>query len=399
MSIISHSVQNLKPSQTIAISTKAAELRAEGRDVIALSAGEPDFDTPDFIKDAAKAAIDAGQTKYTPPDGTPALKDAIISKFNRENGLSFDRSQVMASTGGKQVIFNALKASLNPGDEVIIPTPYWVSYPDMVALCGGTPVIVETMPNDAFILSPEALAAAITPKTKWVILNSPGNPSGSVYSADALAGLADVLRQHVHVWTMCDDMYEHLIYDGDFSTIAAVAPEIAGRVLTVNGVSKAYSMTGWRIGYCGGPADLIKAMKSVQSQSTSNPSSISQAAAAAALNGPQEFLSNWRAAFKERRDLVVTALNGCDGIHCDTPTGAFYAFPSIKGCLGKTSAKGANIASDEDFVIALLDEADVALVHGSAFGMPGHMRISYAASEENLEKAMTRLQAFCAGLT
>ena len=399
MSILSTSVKSLKPSQTIAISTKAGELRAEGRDVIALSAGEPDFDTPEHIKDAAKRALDNGQTKYTAPDGTVELKDAIIEKFSRENGLSFDRSKVMASTGGKQVIFNALMASLDAGDEVIIHTPYWVSYPSMVSLAGGVPVIVETTAQSGFKLSPDALTAAISPKTKWLILNSPGNPSGAVMSSDDLIALATVLRAHPNIWVMCDDMYEHLTYDGGFATLAAVAPDLADRVLTINGVSKAYSMTGWRMGYCGGPAELIKAMRTVQSQSTSNPSSISQAAAVAALSGPQAFLDEWRMAFRNRRDMVVAALNECEGITCETPKGAFYVFPSIAGCLGRKTAAGTQIETDEDFVIALLEEAEVALVHGSAFGMEGHMRISYAAADDQLENAMARLKAFCTALT
>ncbi|MEM9715165.1 MAG: pyridoxal phosphate-dependent aminotransferase [Pseudomonadota bacterium] len=399
MSIISNIVADLKPSQTIAISTKAAELRAAGQDVIALSAGEPDFDTPDHIKDAAKTAIEQGQTKYTAPDGTPELKDAIIAKFQRENDLSLTRDMVMASTGGKQVLFNALKASLNPGDEVIIAAPHWVSYPDMVHLCGGTPVIVFTKAEDAFVLTSAQLEDAITERTKWVMLNSPGNPSGAVYGAEALEALADVLRRHPHVWAMCDDMYEHLVYEGRFATLATVAPDLADRVLTVNGVSKAYAMTGWRIGYCGGPAPLVKAMKAVQSQSTSNPSSISQAAAAAALNGPQDYIDMSVPVFQSRRDMVVSGLNACEGVSCMNPAGAFYVFPDVSGCFGKTSAGGKHIATDEDFSLALLDEANVALVHGTAFGTPGHVRLSYATSDENLKKALERIQGFCAGLT
>ncbi|MEM9210752.1 MAG: pyridoxal phosphate-dependent aminotransferase [Pseudomonadota bacterium] len=399
MSILSQTVQNLKPSQTIAISTKAAELRAAGRDVIALSAGEPDFDTPETIKDAAKAAMDAGETKYTAPDGTPVLKDAIIEKFSRENGLTFTRDDVIASTGGKQVIFNALMATLNPSDEVIIQAPHWVSYPDMVGLCGGTPVTIQTTAEDKFILSPDALEAAITPKTKWLMLNSPGNPSGAVYSAEALAGLAEVLCRHPHVWVMCDDMYEHLVYGVSFATMAVVAPDLKDRVLTVNGVSKAYAMTGWRIGYAGGPAPLIKAMKSVQSQSTSNPSSISQAAAAAALVGPQDYIAMSVPVFNARRDMIVAALNDCPGVECLTPDGAFYVFPSIAGAIGKKTVAGKTLSTDEDVSLALLDDEDVALVHGSAFGTPGHLRLSYAASDAALSEAATRMKRFFESLT
>ncbi|MEO0343669.1 MAG: pyridoxal phosphate-dependent aminotransferase [Pseudomonadota bacterium] len=398
MNILAKKLSFLKPSQTIAISTKAAELRAQGHDVIALSAGEPDFDTPENIKVAAKAAIDAGETKYTAPDGTPELKDAIIEKFLRENELSFTRDQVIASTGGKQVIFNALMATLDPGDEVIVPTPYWVSYPDMVTLCGGTPVILHTQAKDNFAIAPQSLAAAITKNTKWLMINSPGNPSGAVLNRDQLTALATILRQYPNVWILCDDMYEHLIYDGDFTTLAAVAPDLAPRILTVNGVSKAYAMTGWRLGYAGGPREIIKAMKTVQSQSTSNPSSISQAAAAEALIGPQDYISLSRPVFEKRRDMVVDALNRCEGVTCSKPSGAFYVFPSIAGCLNKMSQKGTILKTDEDFSMALLSEANVALVHGSAFGFPGHVRLSYATSDANLIAATDRVKDFCAQL-
>ncbi len=399
MAFLSDTLARVKPSPTIAVTTKARELRAAGRDVIGLGAGEPDFDTPDNIKAAAVAAINAGHTKYTAVDGIPELKEAIVAKFARENGLTYAPEQVSVGTGGKQVLYNALVATLNPGDEVVIPAPYWVSYPDMVLLGGGTPVFVETRLQDGFKVAPEELAKAIGPKTKWVILNSPSNPSGAAYTRGDLEGVAEVLRANPHVYVLTDDMYEHLVYDDfEFVTIAQVAPDLYDRTLTMNGVSKAYAMTGWRIGYAAGPRDLIKAMGKLQSQSTSNPCSISQWAAVEALNGAQDFLPERAAAFKARRDLVVDMLNAADGIHCPKPEGAFYVYASCAGCLGKTSAGGQKIESDEDFVTALLEENDVAAVHGAAFGLSPFFRVSYATSTEALEKACTRIQQFCASL-
>ena len=400
MSFLSESLARVKPSPTIAVTTKAAELRAAGKDVIGLGAGEPDFDTPDHVKRAAYAAIEAGQTKYTPVDGTPALKDAIIAKFKRDNGLDYERGQISVGTGGKQVLYNALVATLNPGDEVIIPAPYWVSYPDMVLLGGGVPVTVGCGPEAGFKLTPEALEGAITPKTKWLILNSPSNPTGAAYTADDLKALGAVLVKHPHVHVMTDDMYEHLVYDGfQFATIAQVVPELYERTLTVNGVSKAYSMTGWRIGFAGGPQPLIKAMAKVQSQSTSNPCSISQAAAVEALNGDHGFLDEWRAAFKARRDLVVAGLKAADGIDCMTPEGAFYVYPSCAGMIGKTTPEGKTLATDEDAVTYLLEAVGVAAVQGAAFGLSPHFRVSYATSTEALEKAVDRIQKACAALS
>ncbi|MEM1273690.1 MAG: pyridoxal phosphate-dependent aminotransferase [Pseudomonadota bacterium] len=399
MTFLSATLDRVKPSPTIAVSNLAAELKANGADVIGLGAGEPDFDTPDHIKDAARAAIDAGKTKYTIVDGIPELKAAIIDKFARENGLTYEPSQISVSSGGKQVLYNALMATLNPGDEVIIPAPYWVSYPDMVKLAGGTPVIVEGAMENGFRITPEALEAAITPRTKWLIFNSPSNPTGAGYDGDALRGLTDVLMRHRHVWIMSDDMYEHLVYDGFvFATPAQIEPGLYDRTLTTNGVSKAFSMTGWRIGYAGGPKTLIAAMRKVQSQSTSNPCSISQWAAVAALTGPMDFLDAFTEAFKRRRDRVVAALNAADGISCARPDGAFYVYPSISGCLGKTSAGGAVIADDEAFATALLEEEGVAVVFGGAFGLSPNFRISYATSDALLDEAMTRIQRFCAGL-
>ncbi|NBT52307.1 MAG: pyridoxal phosphate-dependent aminotransferase, partial [Marivivens sp.] len=384
---------------TIAMTTKAQELKAAGRDVIGLSAGEPDFDTPQNIKDAAISAINAGKTKYTAVDGIPELKQAICDKFRRENGLSYEPAQVTVGTGGKQVLYNAFMATLNEGDEVVIPAPYWVSYPDMVLLGGGTPVIVECTLENQFKLTAEQLEAAITPETKWFLFNSPSNPSGAGYSWDELKALTDVLMRHPHVWVMTDDMYEHLVFDDfKFCTPAQVEPGLYDRTLTVNGVSKAYAMTGWRIGYAAGPEELIKGMRKVQSQSTSNPCSISQWAAVEALNGPQGYIEDNKALFQRRRDLVVGMLNDAKGVNCPTPEGAFYVYPDISACIGKTSAAGTLIDTDEAFANALLEETGVAVVFGSAFGLSPNFRISYATSDEALAKACTRIQQFCEGL-
>ncbi|WP_417769541.1 pyridoxal phosphate-dependent aminotransferase [Stappia sp.] len=398
MGFIADALARVKPSATIAVTNKARELKAAGRDVIGLGAGEPDFDTPENVKAAAIAAINEGKTKYTAVDGIPELKAAICAKFKRENGLDYEPSQVSVGTGGKQVLYNALIATINPGDEVIVPTPYWVSYPDMVLLAGGEPVIVEA-DKSTFKITPEALEAAITPKTKWLIFNSPSNPSGAAYSRDELKVLTDVLMRHPHVWIMSDDMYEHLVYDGfEFTTPAQVEPKLHDRTLTVNGVSKAYAMTGWRIGYAGGPAELIKAMAKVQSQSTSNPSSIAQWAAVEALNGPQDFIPANNEVFKSRRDLVVSMLNQAKGLSCPVPEGAFYVFPSCAGTLGMTAPSGKVIETDEDFVTELLETEGVAVVQGSAFGLGPNFRISYATSTEALEEACTRIQRFCGNL-
>ncbi len=400
MPFLSDTLARVSPSPTVAVSQKAMELKAAGHDVIGLGAGEPDFDTPDNIKAAAIAAIEAGKTKYTAVDGIPEVKQAICAKFKRENGLTYTPSQVAVSTGGKQVLYNALLATLNPGDEVIIPAPYWVSYPDMVRLGGGEPVIVETTLEDGFRISPEALEAAITPKTKWFIFNSPSNPTGAGYGHNQLKALTDVLMRHPHVWVMTDDMYEHLAYDGfQFCTPAQVEPGLYDRTLTVNGVSKSYAMTGWRIGYAAGPEHLIAAMRKLQSQSTTNPCSISQWATVEALNGPQEFLAERNEAFRKRRDLVVAGLNACEGITCALPEGAFYVYPSIAGCIGKTSAGSTLIDTDEAFATALLEEHGVAVVFGAAFGLSPYFRVSYATSDEVLTDACQRIQAFCAGLT
>lgn len=399
MAFLSDNLSRIKPSPTIAITTMAGELKAAGKDIIALSAGEPDFDTPDTIKAAAKAAIDAGKTKYTAPDGIIELKQAICDKFMRDNGLRYEPKQVSVSTGGKQVLFNALVATLNPGDEVVIPTPYWVSYPDMVLLAGGTPVFAETSVETAYKLTAEGLAAAITPKTKWLIFNSPSNPSGAGYSRDELRALTDVLLRHPHVWVLSDDMYEHLAYDGfEFCTPAQVEPALYDRTLTVNGVSKAYAMTGWRIGYAGGPEELISAMRKVQSQSTSNPCTISQWAAVEALNGPQDYIEESRPVFRRRRNLVVEMLNAAQGITCPMPEGAFYVYPSIAGCIGKTSASGKRIDTDADFATDLLEQTGVAVVFGAAFGLSPNFRVSYAASDASLKEACSRIQSYCAGL-
>ncbi len=399
MSILASRLSRIKPSPTIAVTNKARELKAAGRDVIGLGAGEPDFDTPDNIKDAAVKAIQAGDTKYTAVDGTPALKKAICAKFERENGLKYTPEQISVGVGGKQVLYNALMATLNPGDEVIIPAPYWVSYPDMVELAEGTPVAVEGPADKGFKLQPEDLEKAITPKTKWLILNSPSNPSGAAYTWDEMKALTDVLLKHPHVWVMSDDMYEHLLYDGlTFCTPAQVEPKLYDRTLTVNGVSKAYAMTGWRIGYAGGPKELIKAMGAIQSQSTSNPTSVSQAAAVEALNGPQDFIKERAEIFRQRRDLVVSMLNQAQGIKCPTPEGAFYVYPSCAGTIGKTTPDGKVIETDEDFVTFLLESEGVAVVQGSAFGLAPHFRISYATSTQELEEACARIQRFCNNL-
>ncbi len=399
MSFIADSLNRIQPSATIAATQKARALKAAGRDVIGLGAGEPDFDTPENIRRAAKAAIDRGETRYTDVDGTPALKQAICAKFKRENGLDYKPEQISVGTGGKQVLFNALVATLNPGDEVVIPAPYWVSYPDIVQFAGGKPVFADTAAADGFKLRPEALEAAITPRTKWFILNSPSNPSGAAYNADELKRLTDVLVRHPQVWVLTDDMYEHLTYDNFvFATPAQVEPKLYPRTLTMNGVSKAYCMTGWRIGYGGGPVELVKAMAKLQSQSTSNPCSISQAAAVEALGGPQDFIPKNNAAFKQRRDLVVKMLNAALGIRCPKPEGAFYVYPSCEGTIGKTTKGGRRIGNDLDFVDALLEEEGVAVVHGAAFGLSPHFRISYATSTEALTEACTRIQRFCAGM-
>ena len=399
MAFLSDSLARVKPSPTVALTGRVAELKAAGRDVIGLGAGEPDFDTPQNIKDAAKHAIDEGRTKYTAVDGIAELKRAICAKFARENALTYAPAQISVGTGGKQVLYNAFMATLNPGDEVVIPAPYWVSYPDMVLMAGGTPVIVPAPMQTGYKITPDQLEAAITPRTKWFLFNSPSNPTGAGYSREELKGLTDVLMLHPQVWVMSDDMYEHLVFDDFvFATPAEVEPALTPRTLTVNGVSKAYAMTGWRIGYAGGPEPLIRAMAKVQSQSTSNPCTISQWAAVEALEGPQDFLAPNRALFQRRRDLVVAALNAAPGIVCPVPEGAFYVYPSIAGCIGKTSAGGTIIADDEAFATALLDETGVAVVHGAAFGLSPHFRISYATSDAALTEACARIGAFCRGL-
>ena len=399
MAFLADALSRVKPSATIAVSQKARELKAAGRDVIGLGAGEPDFDTPDNIKTAAKAAIDRGETKYTPVSGIPELRKAIADKFRRENGLDYEPGQTIASTGGKQVLFNAFMATLNPGDEVVIVAPYWVSYPEMVALTGGTPVFVEARIEDGFKLRPEALEAAITERTKWVMLNSPSNPSGAAYTRAEMKALTDVLMRHDHVWVLTDDIYEHLLYEGaEFVTPAAVEPRLMDRTLTMNGVSKAYSMTGWRIGYAAGPAKLIKAMDTIQGQQTSGPCSIAQWAALEALTGPQDYIPESRQVFEGRRDLVVSMLNQASGIECPKPEGAFYVYPSCAGAIGRTTGGGKTIETDEDFVTELLDAEGVAVVHGSAFGMGPNFRISYATSTEALTEACERIQRFCGSL-
>ena len=399
MAFLADSLARVQPSATIAVTTKANELKAAGRDVIGLGAGEPDFDTPQHIKDAAIAAMNAGKTKYTAVDGIPELKKAIAAKFLRENNIPYEASQIHVSNGGKQVLYNALVATLNPGDEVVVPAPYWVSYPDMVLLCGGEPVVVEASLETGFKITAEQLEAAITPKTKWLIFNSPSNPSGAGYSAEELKPLTDVLMKHPHVWIMTDDMYEHIAYPPfKFATIAEVEPGLIDRTLTVNGFSKAYSMTGWRMGYAGGPQQLIKAMAKVQSQSTSNPSSISQWASIAALEGPQDYITESREAFQRRRDLVCSMLNQAKGIECPVPEGAVYVYPSVAGCIGKKTPEGVVIENDEVFVTQLLESEGVAVVHGAAFGLSPNFRASYATSDEALEEACTRIQRFCGNL-
>lgn len=399
-SVVASRLSRIKPSPTIAVTARAAELKAAGKDVIGLGAGEPDFNTPEFIIEAAYAAMNRGETKYTAVDGTPALKDAIIAKFKRDNGLTYERSQITVGTGGKQVLYNALMATLNAGDEVIIPAPYWVSYPDMTILAEGVPVFVTCTEDNGFKLQAAQLEATITPKTKWVILNSPNNPTGAAYSYDEMKALTDVLLKYPHVYIMSDDIYEHLVYDGfKFFTPAQVEPKLYDRTLTCNGASKAYAMTGWRIGYAAGPKDIIKAISAIQSHSTSNPSSISQAAALAALNGDQSFLNEWCAIYKARRDMVVDMLKQAEGITCQTPEGAFYVYPSCAGCIGKTTPEGKVIANDEDFVTYLLEAVGVAAVQGAAFGLSPYFRISYATSTELLREACTRIQKACAALS
>ena len=399
MSLESAALSRVKPSATLAADAKARELKAQGRDVISLAAGEPDFDTPDNIKEAAIKAIRDGKTKYTNVDGIVELKEAIVAKFQRENGLTYKTSQVNVSPGGKPVIWNAMLSTLNPGDEVIIPTPYWVSYWDIVLLAGGAPKAVPTTAATGFTLQPADLEAAITPKTKWVFLNSPSNPSGAAYTKEELRGLADVLLRHPHVWILTDDMYEHLVFgDFEFFTIAQVEPQLYDRTQTMNGVSKAYAMTGWRIGYAAGPEALIKSMAKVMSQTTSNPSSVSQWAAVEALNGTQEFIKPNAKLFEQRRDLVVSMLNQANGIECPTPEGAFYVYPSMEKLLGKTTQSGQVINSDADFAVALLEQEGVSVVFGAAFGLSPFFRISYATSNAVLEDACTRIQRFTASV-
>ena len=400
MGLVARTLERVKPSPTMAITSKARELKAAGFDVIGLGAGEPDFDTPDNIKRAAIEAIERGETKYTAVDGIPELKRAVAEKFKRENGLDYKLSEITVGSGGKQVLYKALLATLDPGDEVIIPSPYWVSYPDIVLLAGAEPVIVETKLEHGFKLKPEALARAITPKTKWFIFNSPSNPTGAAYTETEIKALTDVLVKHDKVWVLSDDIYEHLVYDGfKFTTPAAIEPRLKGRTLTLNGVSKAYSMTGWRIGYGGGPEPLIKAISTLQSQSTSNPCSISQWAAVEALEGPQGFLTDWVKSFQERRDLVVAMLNQAKGISCPKPEGAFYVYPCCAGTIGRTTRGGKTIGTDEDFATALLEEEGVAVVHGAAFGLSPFFRISYATGIKALEEACRRIQRFCGNLS
>lgn len=400
MAFIADALSRIKPSPTMAASSKAAELRAAGRDVIGLGSGEPDFDTHDYVKEAAIKAIHEGQTKYTAVDGTAELKDAIIEKFRRENGLEFGRENISVNCGGKHTIYNAFVATLNEGDEVVIPTPYWVSYPDMALLAGGTPVFIDASIETGFKITPDQLDAAISPKTKWVMLNSPSNPSGAAYSYDEMKALTDVILKHPHVWVLADDIYEHIIYEGfEFNTVLSVEPKLKDRTLTMNGVAKAYAMTGWRIGYAGGPVELISAMRKVQSQSTSNPCSISQAASIAALLGPQDYLKERAAAFQKRRDLVVSMMSDVPGLSCPTPEGAFYVYPSCAGLMGKTTPEGKVIQSDLDVSTYLLESVGVAVVHGEAFGLSPHFRISYATSEEILIEACGRIKKACEALS
>ena len=399
MSLIAERLDRISPSQTIAISTKARALKAEGRNIISLSAGEPDFDTPQNVKNAAIRAIQGGDTKYTDVSGTKVLRQAVADKFKRDSGLDYSADEIIISTGGKQVIFNAMVATMNAGDEAVIPTPCWVSYPDIVSLADGTPVLVPCGQNNGFKLRAEDLEAAITPRTKWFMLNSPCNPTGAAYSAEELRPICDVLLRHPDVWVFTDDIYEKLVYDGfKAATIVQVEPRLRDRTVTMNGCSKAYAMTGWRIGFAGAPVRLAKAMDKLQSQSTSNTSSVSQAAAVEALTGPQGFIDEMVATYKTRRDLVVSMLNQAPGVNCHSPEGAFYVFPSVHGCIGKTSRGGAIIKNDESFVTALLEEEGVAAVHGAAFMYPGHFRISYATDTESLTRACEHIQHFCEGL-
>ncbi|PZP44066.1 MAG: aspartate transaminase [Azospirillum brasilense] len=399
MTLTAERMDRISPSQTIVVTQKARALKAAGRDVISLSVGEPDFETPQNIKDAAIRAIQDGDTRYTDVAGTMTLRKAVAAKFERDNGLTYKPEEIVVSTGGKQVIFNAMLATIDEGDEAIVPAPCWVSYPDIIALAGGKPVIVPAGQNQGFKITPEQLEAAITPKTKWLILNNPSNPTGAAYTEAELKGLAEVLLRHPQVWIFTDDIYEKLVYGGFvFKTIAQVEPRLKDRTVTMNGCSKGYAMTGWRIGFAGAPLALTKAMDKLQGQSTSNTSSISQAAAVEALNGPQESVETMRQAFERRRDLVVRLLNEAPGIRCATPDGAFYVFPAIAGCLGKTTASGKKIETDEDFVTALLEDEGVAAVHGSAFMFPGHFRVSYATSDAVLEDACNRIKRFCEGL-
>jgi aspartate aminotransferase len=399
LAFLSDALGRVAPSATVAITQKARVLAQEGRDIIALAAGEPDFDTPQHVRDAAVRAMNEGKTRYTNVDGIAELKEAVAAKFRRDNGLDVTAADCFVSSGGKQIIFNAMLATLNPGDEVVVPVPYWVSYPEVVRLCGAEPVFAVADASTGFKLSPEVLEAAISPRTKWLILNTPSNPTGAAYTAEELKALAAVLLRHPHVHILTDDIYEVLVYDGGtFATIAQVEPALQPRTLTMNGVSKSHAMTGWRIGYCTGPRPLLQAMTKLQGQSTTNPTSISQWAAVEALNGPQDFLREWRQVFQDRRDMVVQGLNANTGLDCLTPEGAFYVFPSCQRLLGKTSAAGTLLSTDEDFVMALLEETGVALVHGAAFGLPGHFRLSYAASNRELEEAVRRIQGFCAGI-
>ncbi|MFQ3360547.1 MAG: pyridoxal phosphate-dependent aminotransferase [Alphaproteobacteria bacterium] len=400
MSFLSDAVQSIKPSPTIAVTQKARELKLQGRNIIGLGAGEPDFDTPDNIKEAAIDAINRGETKYTAVDGIPELKQAIVNKFQRENNVLYNIDQIFVAPGGKAIIFNAFISTLNKGDEVLIPAPYWVSYPDITLLAGGTPIIIETSPKSDYKITAEQLEKSITPKTKWLIFNSPSNPSGAAYTREEIKSITDVLLRHKHVWLLTDDIYEHITYDDfEFSTPVEIEPSLIDRTVTLNGVSKAYSMTGWRIGYCGAPEKIIKPMRAIQSQSTTNPTSISQWASVEALEGPQILIPQWVKVFKERRDLVVGMLNQAEGISCPLPQGAFYVYPSCDGCIGKTASNGSVIKNDEDFATNLLELEGVAVVHGAAFGTSPCFRISYATSTELLEDACTRIIRFCAGLS
>ena len=400
MSFIASRLSLIKPSPTIAVTQKARDLKAQGLDVISLGVGEPDFDTPEHIIEAAKKALDDGVTRYTPINGIPELVDAISAKFKRDNGLDYGADEIAVGCGGKQIIFNAFMATLNPGDEVIVPAPYWVSYPDIALLFEGKPVFVDCPAESGFKMTPEDLDTAITPKTKWLILNSPSNPSGAGYTPDDFKGLAEVLMKHPHVWVLTDDIYEHVIYDGfEFSTIAQIEPGLKDRTLTLNGMSKAYCMTGWRVGYAGGPVELIKAMTKVQGQSTTHTAAVSQAASVAALNGPHDFIAANNKIFQDRRDLVVSMLNQAPGLSCPTPEGAFYVYPSVRGTIGKKTPDGQVIETDGDFVTYILESEGVAAVQGEAFGLSPHFRISYATSTELLEEACQRIQRAAAALS